>query len=56
MIIQGVPIAYCANIIEQYIADRKGVRIQVQLPIQQKDEEKFIKALNITCAYFNIQL
>jgi hypothetical protein len=50
----AVPLHTAINIIQNYIHARKGIIIDINL-VFPKDEEKFIKALNIACAYFNIQ-
>jgi len=56
MIFQGTPVEMCAQIIERYIYTLKGVHIQIQLPIEPEYEEKFILALVIASAYFNIDI
>lgn len=56
MMIQGFPIQFAADIIVKYIAEKKGVLVQLQLPILPQHEEKFIQALNVACNYFNIQI
>jgi len=50
------PIMICCDIISQYIAKQKGVLVQVLPPVGTKQEELFIQALNIACAYFDITL
>lgn len=54
--IQGAPVAMAANIISKYIAEKKGVWVNIQTPIPEKDEEKFIKAFNIACTHFDIKI
>jgi len=52
--ITGIPVEYAVSIIQNYILQMKGVMMHIETPIQPQHEEKFIKALNIACAYFNI--
>ena len=51
-----IPIEYANSIISEYIFVLKGVRIILPSIIQDRDHEKYIKSLNIACAYFNITI
>ena len=51
-----MPIEIACNIISRYIYDKKGVWVDVQLPILPQHEVKFITALNIAMSHFNIEL
>lgn len=55
-VIEGTPISYCLQLISKYIYEKKGVLVQIQSPITPKQEELFIKALNISCAYYGIEI
>ncbi len=56
MILEGIPIEFCAQIIEQYIYAMKGVQVRIKLPIPQHEEEKFITALNIAMYKLNVNI
>ena len=49
---QLTPIEIACSIIENYILAVTGKRIKINLPIQPKDEGKFITALNVAINYF----
>jgi hypothetical protein len=50
------PVEYAAHIISQYIFEMKQVQIRIAVPIQQKDEKKFIQAFNVACNYYGITI
>ena len=52
----NIPIEIACNIISRYIYDKKGVWVDVQLPILPQHEEKFITALNISLSHFKIEI
>jgi len=49
-----IPIHIAANVIRQYIYLATGSMIEIRLPIQQHEEEKFITALNIAMLKLNV--
>lgn len=56
MVIEGTPVSVCIDIIRKYIFEKIGKIIQIQQPILPQYEDKFILALGIACAHFNIEL
>ena len=51
-----IPINLAANIIEQYILMFTGRQVNIRLPIQPDEEEKFIQALNVAIVKLNINI
>lgn len=51
-----IPIQQANSIITQYIFSQKGVMVQLLSVVKKEDEEKYIKALNIACNYFNVTI
>lgn len=49
-----INIEMAINIIQRYIYEMKGVLVNIIPPQIPQQEELFIKAFNIACAYYDI--
>ena len=51
-----IDIGACANIIEQYILEKKGRVVKVRLPLSPNEYSRFILAFNIACVHYNLTI